>query len=113
MDEDALMNRGAVLSEPVIAWGVAARALPGQVVSGDLHLVMSFNGGVLLAAVDGIGHGVEAMTAADLAVRTLQLHPEEPPVSLIRRCHAALMRTRGVVMTLASVRTSEGEMAWL
>ena len=53
---------------PLIDWGVAARPLEGQAVSGDLHLVKPLDDGVLLAVVDGVGHGGEAVAAARAAV---------------------------------------------
>src|SRR5215472_796354 len=77
-------HNSTLLSRQVFAWGVATRALPGQTVSGDLHLVKEFRDGALLAVVDGIGHGAEATAAAGLAVRILEAHAEEPPVTLIR-----------------------------
>ena len=58
-------------------WGLAARALHGQAESGDLHLVAPFAGGVLIAAVDGLGHGSEAAAAARVAVATLRDHSRD------------------------------------
>ncbi|HEY6170229.1 MAG TPA: SpoIIE family protein phosphatase [Verrucomicrobiae bacterium] len=101
------------MSDQLTEWGVAARALPGQTVSGDLHLVKPLNDGVLLAVVDGLGHGEEATVAARIAVGVLDQHAEEPLVPLVLRCHAALMQTRGVVMTVASLRPVEERLTWL
>lgn len=92
---------------------MAHRALPGQGVSGDLHLVEPFPKGVLLAAVDGVGHGPEATLAAKIAVDTLRSCPAESVHSLVKRCHAALKNTRGVVMTVASWNGLDGTMTWL
>lgn len=96
-----------------IEWGVAARALEGQAESGDRHVVKSFSNGVLLAAVDGLGHGNEAAVAAKVAVATLERHAHEPVIPLFRRCHEALTKTRGVVMTLASFDSQQGTLTWL
>lgn len=98
---------------PLVDWAVAQRALPGQGVSGDLHLVEKFADGVLLAVVDGVGHGPEATLAAKIAVDTLRSRPNESVHSLINRCHAALRDTRGVVMTVASWHGADGTMTWL
>jgi len=57
-----------------IEWGVASRALPGQPASGDINVVKSFTDGVLIAALDGLGHGEEAATAAAVAAATLETH---------------------------------------
>ncbi len=107
------MNPSTFQERPFIEWGVAARALPGQTVSGDLHLVKPFFKGVLLAVVDGLGHGDEATVAAQLAVTTLERNAEESILPLVNRCHEALRMTRGVVLTLASLRSGEGTLSWL
>lgn len=91
--------------EQAIEWSVASRALPGQAVSGDAHLVTSWDGGALAAVVDGLGHGDEATLAARYAVQELEAHAREPVVSLVQRCHRALRHTRGAVMTVVSLDT--------
>ena len=48
----------------LIQWSVAARTMPGQCVSGDLHLVKRWEHHLLLAVIDGVGHGGEAAAAA-------------------------------------------------
>jgi len=96
-----------------VHWGVATLALQGQVESGDLHLVQAVKDGVLIAVLDGLGHGEEAAAAARLAVATLERHAEEPPLSLLQRCHVALKESRGVVMSLARFDAPRGTMTWL
>ncbi len=98
---------------PFVEWGVAARAHPGQEVSGDASLVQPFPGGVLFAVVDGLGHGSEATAAAQLATSILGEDPSAPVLSLIGRCHEALRRTRGAVISLASYREAESSLTWL
>jgi len=100
-------------AETLIHWGVATLALEGQTESGDLHLVRPVRDGVLVAVVDGLGHGEEAAAAARLAVTTLEQYAEEPPLSLLQRCHLALKGTRGVVMSLARFDAPRGTMTWL
>lgn len=96
-----------------IEWGAAAVALPGQSESGDRHVVKPFPDGVLVAAVDGIGHGDEAAVAAKIAASILEAFADEPVIALIQRCHESLRATRGVVMSLASFNTLHGLMTWL
>src|SRR2546426_1720953 len=107
------MDKPRLISQPLIAWGRASRELPGQTVCGDLHVVKPYTGGVLLAVVDGLGHGDEATLVAKTAVDILQRHASEPLEALFRRCHEALIRTRGVVMTVATIRASDGQLSWL
>jgi serine phosphatase RsbU (regulator of sigma subunit) len=99
--------------KPLIEWGVAALALEGEAVSGDLHVVKPFPNGVLVGVVDGLGHGDEATIAARLAVSTLESYCHESVISLVKRCHGALAKTRGVVMSLASFNATEGTISWL
>jgi negative regulator of sigma-B (phosphoserine phosphatase) len=101
------------VSQTLVHWGVATLALEGQTESGDLHLVRAVKDGVLIAVVDGLGHGEEAAAAARLAVTTLEQYAEEPPLSLLQRCHEALKGSRGVVMSLARFDASRGTMTWL
>lgn len=100
-------------SDRSIDWAVAALTMPGQAVSGDLHLVAPFPGGVLVAVVDGLGHGEDAAAAAQIAVASLKHHAHEPVKSLVERCHLALRSTRGVVMTIASFNVRDATMTWL
>ena len=92
--------------------GVAAGTLAGRRQSGDRHVACGFEGGMLLGVLDGLGHGQEAHEAARIASSTLEAHPAEDLASLFARCHESLRATRGVVMSLASFRFTEGTLAW-
>ena len=100
-------------AQALIHWGVATLALEGQSESGDLHLVKTVKDGVLIAVLDGLGHGEEAAAAARLAVATLERYADEPPLSLLQLCHLALKGSRGVVMSLARFDAARGTMTWL
>lgn len=97
----------------LIDWGMASTALAGEAESGDRCVVQPTPSGVLVAVVDGLGHGQEAAAAAKLAAATVERHAAELPISLLRRCHERLRTTRGVVMSLASLNGTEGTMTWL
>ncbi|HXE41800.1 MAG TPA: SpoIIE family protein phosphatase, partial [Candidatus Baltobacteraceae bacterium] len=100
-------------TEKMIQWSVASRPLTGQTVSGDLHVVKFFDDSVLLAVIDGVGHGNEADKAAHVASRVLENYPSESTISLMRQCHEALNQTRGAVITLACLNFEENAMNWL
>lgn len=72
-----------------------------------------FSDGVLVAALDGLGHGEEAATAAAVAAETLQTYAAEPVIALVQRCHEALRTTRGVAMSIASFNVARGLVTWL
>jgi phosphoserine phosphatase RsbX len=98
---------------PLLEWGVASLALPGEVVCGDMHLVEPFPNGALVAAIDGVGHGAEAAAAAQVAVATLRAHAQESLLPLLQRCHETLRMTRGVVLTLASFNALDETLTWV
>ena len=98
---------------PPAEYGVAKFVLPGQVESGDHHLILSNQAGILIAAIDGIGHGEEAANAAKVAASILGTYVDEPIISLVERCHDELRLTRGVVLSLAFIDASRGMMTWL
>src|SRR5439155_3811792 len=81
--------------------------------SGDHALVAPFPGGVLVALVDGLGHGQPASIAAKAAIEVLSQHPDHPVGELIASCHERLRTTRGAVISLASFDASRGAMTWV
>jgi serine phosphatase RsbU (regulator of sigma subunit) len=101
------------LASSAIVCGIASRALPGQTISGDLNVVQPFPDGVLVAVLDGVGHGEEAAIAATAAGAILEAHAAEPVKALVRTCHEALRATRGVTMSVASFNLSRGLVTWL
>ena len=98
---------------PMVDYGVAKSILPGEDESGDRHVVCCKGDGVLIAAIDGIGHGGEAAIAAEVAASILKTSPDEPVISMVERCHEGLRSTRGVVLSLASIDPQHGMMTWL
>ena len=96
----------------VLELGIAERALAGERRSGDRAVLAAYDGGALVAAIDGLGHGGEAADAAAAAAAVLAANPDEEPIRLIEACHAALARTRGAVMTLAWFDLVEETLSW-
>jgi negative regulator of sigma-B (phosphoserine phosphatase) len=86
-----------------VEWCVASRTSPGESVSGDQFIVAPSRDGVLLAVVDGLGHGDEATLAACRATKVLAEHANDSVVALMQECHRALRDTRGAAMTLLSI----------
>jgi len=96
---------------PVLQWGWAGAALEGE--SGDLHAVVPFPGGVLVAVIDGLGHGPEAAQAARAAEAVIEACASDPLRVVVQRCHEAIRHTRGVAMSLASFDARSSSMTWL
>jgi len=96
----------------MIEWACKGHPLPGETASGDLAVVMSYDGGVLVGVIDGLGHGHDACVAAQRAEQALAKDPSKPLDELIERCHEELRETRGVVLSLAAF-DGHGSMQWL
>lgn len=104
------MNSAAPAIEPIIEWGWAGRAL--EAVSGDLHVVVHFDGGAVVALLDGLGHGPEAALAARAAAPIIEAHAREPILQVLQHCHEALYKTRGAAMSIASFDAQDNSMTW-
>jgi serine/threonine protein phosphatase PrpC len=100
-------------SMSLIEWNVAEEALPGQMQSGDRYVVKDLPSGVLMAVVDGIGHGQEAALPAELAVHTLNNANGGSLISLLRCCQQQLQGTRGAVLSMALFSEADDTMTWL
>jgi len=92
--------------------GVAGATHSGEDRSGDLAVFAGYAGGALAAVIDGLGHGGPAADASALAAETIHAYRSAPPAELLRRCHEALNRTRGAVMTLAWFDLERRELSW-
>jgi len=94
-------------------WSVATRCRPGELTNGDLGVVELCHDGVLLAGIDGVGHGADAARAARRAGDIVRSESGEDLAALAMLCHAALRDTRGAALTLARLSTAKGEVTWL
>ena len=97
----------------MVEYGLAKHAHGGEGESGDMHLVCCNQNGVLIAVIDGIGHGEEAAEVAGIAAALLRSSVDEPVISLVELCHEKLKATRGVVMSLAFVSPEQKMMTWI
>ena len=100
------------LRQPVVEWGVASRTHKGQTASADRPLIRIEPDYALAGAVDGLGHGEEAASAAITAIQILENARERSVIELLNRCHERLLSTRGVVMSVAMFNTVDNTMTW-
>lgn len=98
---------------PHLEVGMAMAPMAGQVTMADRHVVLSRGDSMLVAVIDGIGHGKLAEFAAVEAARTMTDAPTQSLESLVERCHDRLRATRGAVMSLASLDPKRGLLTWL
>lgn len=88
----------------------------GEVVSGDVALLLPLHGAVLVAAIDGAGHGSEASRAARRAATVISRSVEagrRDLSDLMRDCHVALHDTRGAAVSLALLSCATSTITWL
>jgi serine phosphatase RsbU (regulator of sigma subunit) len=89
---------------------VAARPHPDETVNGDAATVQWLDGVCRVSVIDGLGHGPAAAFASGRAVEVLDADPSLSPSEAIRRCHAALVGTRGAAMAVASLDPARGDL---
>jgi phosphoserine phosphatase RsbX len=92
--------------------GEAGAPLEGESRSGDLAVWAPYDGGALVAAIDGLGHGAAAADAAEAAGAQLRANAAQAPETALKRCHEALRSTRGVVATLAWFDLASASLTW-
>jgi negative regulator of sigma-B (phosphoserine phosphatase) len=63
--------------------------------------------------IDGLGHGEAAAEAADAARIVLARDPADTAMGHVKRCHNALVGTRGVAMSIATIDTRRGTLTWI
>jgi phosphoserine phosphatase RsbX len=103
-----------VTKKEIVEWSVASVAMPGQTESGDGYIVKQYPEGVLIAVVDGAGHGPDAAMAARLTCRVLEGYSWSCPLTaLLEKCHERLRGTRGAVISLAILDAAENSITWL
>lgn len=80
--------------------GRSARPKPGERESGDRVVLLDDGRELLLAVIDGLGHGPRAAEAAHAAERVLVENASMPLPELFQHCDRAIAHTRGVAMTV-------------
>jgi anti-sigma regulatory factor (Ser/Thr protein kinase) len=104
---------GAAASGHSLEVAFVNRPCRGELVSGDSASMTAVEGGVLLAVVDGLGHGREANAAAKAATRYLRGEGNADLRHLIGRLDDRLKGTVGAAVSLCHVDLSTGDVRYL
>ncbi len=82
---------------------------PGEAVCGDDYYVVLLPAGPATAlVVGGLGHGLAASSAAEMAVRIFRARPQTDPVAALQILHDALRATRGAAAAVATLDRARG-----
>jgi negative regulator of sigma-B (phosphoserine phosphatase) len=92
--------------------GIAGAAHDGETQSGDVAVFVPTEAGGLACVIDGLGHGPEAAFAAEICAEVVSANALASADELLAACHAALLETRGAVMTLAWFDLERSQLAW-
>ena len=88
--------------------GAVHVAKTGEDVCGDAWAWRMRDGRLSILVADGLGHGLHAHDAAELAVRTFAQHHERAPAQVIESVHAALRSTRGAAAAMLALDVERG-----
>ena len=101
------------MSDGPIEVGIAQLTLPGETECGDRCVVKMSKDRVLIAVIDGLGHGAEAARAAQAAAAVVGEFGDEPLSAVMARCHETLRSTRGAAITITAIDAATGTLEWL
>lgn len=94
------------------AWGAASQPRQRETVSGDAFLMREVKAGLLVAVIDGLGHGPAAAEVADRAVAFLASTVELDLAAILRQCHRALTGSRGLALSVALLQPAGDRLEW-
>jgi hypothetical protein len=93
--------------------GVASHPIAPDLASGDAWCIERVPRGFVVAAVDGLGHGLAAATAAERAVAAIAESKTLTLEEVMRACHRALVSSRGAAISLARIDAADEKLEWL
>ncbi len=96
-----------------VEWAAARAVAHGHHDSGDEYCVRPFEHRMLIAVIDGLGHGPAAADVARQGVRLLEQARTSDVVQLVHECHDGLRGSRGLVMSLAMFDGPASTMTWV
>ena len=98
------VTKGARAQPASLDAAAISLAKPGETACGDGWLARGDKDRYVMMVVDGLGHGVEAASAARAARDVVKAHSRRNAVELTDAVHGALRSTRGAAAALAVVK---------
>jgi anti-sigma regulatory factor (Ser/Thr protein kinase) len=94
-------------SEDHIAIGAICKPMTGESRCGDGWGSELLADRCILVLVDGLGHGLGAAAAAEMAVASVRQHCVKAPASIVEYAHDALRATRGAALAVAEINWAQ------
>ncbi len=95
--------RGTRPDHTPVEVGAVSAPLEGERVSGDACAIVDLERFTRVLVVDGLGHGPDAHTAAQSAVRTFAQQPHQSVADVLEAIHRGLRPTRGAAVAVAEI----------
>lgn len=92
--------------------GAVTTALAGETVCGDAWSIAREGRRAAVMVADGLGHGPDAATASQEAVRCFSAEPFHAPADMLDRVHARLRSTRGAAVAAVQLDLDSGELLY-
>ncbi len=102
----------AAVMKSVVDYGFSIRPHYAEVVSGDAVWAGELNGGLLLAIVDGLGHGPEAHAVGEAVVSHLNTNTSHDVTQIMQAVHERLRGTRGAAAGFAWLDPTNGKLQY-
>lgn len=80
--------------------------------NGDAYVIRESGKNILMAVIDGLGHGKEACAASGAAANYILDHHTSGLSQIMEGCHHALMRTRGAVIGIVRINLEAGKITF-
>ncbi|WP_262966007.1 ATP-binding SpoIIE family protein phosphatase [Methylobacter psychrophilus] len=102
-----LPNKASLPSVSLLAVGTVCLPVFGEQACGDAWAMKAGCDRVLFMLADGLGHGPDAATAANLAVAIFEKYAPRSPEALLSLIHTGLHSTRGAAVSVVEVDINE------
>jgi negative regulator of sigma-B (phosphoserine phosphatase) len=101
-----------MLTTALMDWATKSVVMAGQSECGDLLVAKVLDDGMLVAVIDGLGHGPAAAMAAKRAAMTIENNARLDLVAIMQHCHSSLSGERGAVISLVRL-ADNNTLTWL
>ena len=109
-----LLSRIWNIPPPEEAFQIGGIGVPkrGETVCGDAWGSDIEGERLVVAVIDGLGHGPDAATASHAALAAFRQVSANTPAAIIERMHLALRSTRGAAIAVAAINRDKGQVTY-